>query len=128
MKMKLLLIVLAMLAGLVCTSQAQTAEPPKDGTDALQDVTFKSVAGKDALATLGRTLGLKVTFDQNAKSRGKLDFALHKVTMRQALSVVLVLQDWSAKYTDDQTIVVYADTPEAQQKYGGLKDWSYKQP
>lgn len=108
------------------TGLAQTPKSEPVNIGPVQDITFKSIAGKDALTNLGRNLGLKVVFDETAKDRGKRGFSLHKATMRQTGSVILVLQGWSAEYLDEQTIVVFADNPEAQQRYNGLKDWSYK--
>ncbi|MBI1764044.1 MAG: hypothetical protein HYR56_21680 [Acidobacteria bacterium] len=127
MKMKPLLITLALLAGLACSSYAQTTEPSKEaGTGVLQNVTFKDVEVKDAIKQIGRTLKVNVVFDESVRVQLKLNIELQDVTLEAALKIIFIQQKLRASWIEERTIIVYSDYQQARERFQEFKVWEPK--
>ncbi len=126
MKMKPLLIVLAMLIASACTSHAQTTEPLKAGAAVLQDVSFKDVEAKDAIKTLARSLKMNVVFDESVRIQGKLNLELEQVTQEAVLKILLIQHKLRASWIEERTIMVYADNPQLRERFQEFKVWEPK--
>jgi hypothetical protein len=124
MKLPKFLLALSLLFGLAVTSYAQSVTPQAANKPMpVQDVTLKDVDAKDAIRSLARAMKLNVVFDESVRIQNKLDLELHEVTQEAALKIIFIQQRLRASWIEDNTIYVYADTPQNRQRFEEYKLW-----
>ena len=124
MKFRKLLLLLILLFGTVTISFAQTSTPEARNTNTV-DVKLDDDT-KTVIKTLGRQLALNVVFDESVKVQSKVRMELHDVTMEALLQIVFVQKYLRACWTEDKTILVYADTPALRERFAQYKLWEPK--
>ena len=124
MKLHKPLLLLVLLFGAGTVSYAQTPAPGvREG--ATVDLKVEDDTG-NIIKNLGRQLALNVVFDESVKVRSKVRMELKDVTVAAALQIVFVQKDLRACWTEDNTILVYADTPELRERFAQYKLWEPK--
>ena len=113
-----------LLLGLAVAGYAQSATPQAANKPMpIQDVTLKDVDAKDAIKNLARALKLNAVFDESVRVQSKLDLELHEVTQEAALRIIFIQHRLRASWIEDNTLYVYADTPQNRQRFEEYKLW-----
>ena len=124
MKPQKLLLVLSLLLGLTVAGYAQSATlQAVDKPVPTQDVTLKDADAKDAIKNLARALKLNAVFDESVRVQAKLDLDLHDVTSEATLKIIFIQHRLRACWIEDNTIYVYADSPQNRQRFEEYKLW-----
>ncbi len=122
--MKLHKTLLILLLSVAAVSFAQSATPKTSDTGTV-DVKLDDDT-KTVIKTLGRQLALNVVFDESVKVQSKVRMELRDVTIEATLQIVFVQKYLRACWTEDKTILVYADTPELRERFAQYKLWEPK--
>ena len=91
--------------------QNPTVHIKKSGSPLIQDIVL-----------LVRMIRLDVIFDDSVKD-SKLTIELKDVPIRRAIKTILESKKLNARLKDERFLVIFADTPENQEKYSDLKPW-----
>ena len=124
MKLHKPLLLLLLLCGTVTVSFAQTSATGAD-KGAMVDLNVKDDA-KSIIKNLARALDINVVFDESVKAQSKVEMVLRGVTVEATLQIVFVQKYLRACWTEDKTILVYADTPELRERFAQYKLWEPK--
>src|SRR5262249_49274082 len=102
---KAFLSILFILICLPIAGRAQAVEQKQDEDKATQNVTFKDVSLKAALATMGKQLKINVVYDDTVKDN-RMSIELKDVTLKAAMKIILIQQHLQARLIEDKTILV----------------------
>ena len=120
------LLFLAFVLWSVQLSGAAQAPPQGDDPGRLQNMTFKEANVKTVLGVLGRQLDLEVTFDESFPDL-LVTIEMADVTVKQTMEAIIKMKKLNVKMKDDETLLIFEDTPENNQKYGDLAPWTARQ-
>ena len=124
MKLHQPLLTLLMLLATATVAFAQSAAPNASEAK-LSDVNIKGDV-KTIIRGLGRQLELSVVFDESVKGQADVEMKFRNVTIESVLQTIFTDSSLRACWTEDKTILVYADTPELRERFAPYKLWEPK--
>jgi hypothetical protein len=124
MKLHKPLFVLLMLLAATTVAFAQSAVPSSSEAK-MGEVNIKGDV-KTIIKGLGRQLELSIVFDESVKGQANVEMKFRNVTIESVLQTIFTESSLRACWTEDKTILVYADTPELRERFAQYKLWEPK--
>lgn len=98
----------------------QTTEQRKEAPT--QDVVFKNVSMKSALAVLIKQYGMEVTFEEGIKD-SRISIELKDVTPKAAAKTILDEQKLQARLIEEKKVIIFQDNEANRKRYEKDKIW-----